>query len=437
MLVFVDQVTERLQYTFDFVFRQHGVSYAFTNDLSVFETTETIRLNYSDYPFERIPQQLPSDLLFEEHIARKLKLDKSTWLETECLSIEGKTDPFAAIFYVLSRYEEYVVVKRDKHERFEATSSVQYQFGWLQQQIVEHWVEAIFRAFVPNGAAILAANRSVTVIPSFDIDNTFAYKWKEGWRKWLAVANDYRRKNTARLRERKAVLGGAQTDPYDTFDTIRQIAERFHDTRIFWHLGDMGEYDRNVSWRDPRHQRLIRTMQQVARVGLHPSYGSNTSDKSLADERQRITRITGKTVTESRQHFLKVHLPQTYRRLIAEGFQKDYSLGYADQPGFRAGTAHPIVFFDLERNAITDYRLIPFAYMDGTFNEYLRLSVEESQQIVHRLVDEVKRFGGVFCFIWHNETIGDYGKWSGWSALLNYTLNLFEHAPEQSFSETD
>lgn len=437
MLVFVDQVTERLQYTFDFVFKQHGMHYEFTNDLSVFETASGIRLNYSDYPFEQVHQQVPSELLFREQIDYTLRLTKSTWSDYECLAIDGKTDPFAAIFYVITRYEEYVIQKRDKHERFEAVNSIQYQFGWLQQQIAEHWVEAIFRAFVPDADTILAAGRRVTVIPSFDIDNTYAYKWKDGWRKWLAIANDLRRKHSDRIRERRAVLAGVQTDPYDTFHEIEQIAKRFPDTRIFWLLGDLGEYDRNISWRDPRHQRLIRNMQQVARVGLHPSYASNLSDKRLGEERQRIRQITGKDITESRQHFLKITLPHTYRRLMAEGFRKDYSLGYADQPGFRAGTAHPVFFFDLERNTTLDYRLIPFAYMDGTFNEYLHCSVEESRQIVGRLADEVKRFGGVFCFIWHNETIGNYRKWSGWSELLSYTLNLFEHASESPLSETD
>ena len=434
MLIFVDQVTERLRYTFDFVFKQHGFEYEFTNDRSVFSTATEVRLNYSEFPFEGVSQLIPSTLLFSEEIATNLTIKQATWNGCESFSIDEVCDPFASIFYVISRYEEYVIQKRDKHDRFQAVDSLLFQFGWLRQQVVERWVEAIFKAYLPTKFDQLKGTQLVTVIPSFDIDNTYAFKWKRGWRKWLSIAKDTASRNQSRLQLRKEVNKGSQTDPYDTYKRIEEISKTFLNTRIFWLLGDYGEYDRNISWRDSRHQRLIRLMKQVAKIGLHPSYGSNYSDKKLFEERNRINQITATTIIESRQHFLKVSLPHTYRRLIAEGFKKDYSMGFADQPGFRLGTAHPVYFFDLELNQATDYTLIPFVYMDGTFNEYMNCSIEESKQIVQDLANEVKQFGGVFCFIWHNETIGDTGKWIGWSAVLDYTLTLFDDESTSSVS---
>jgi hypothetical protein len=63
--------------------------------------------------------------------------------------------------------------------------------------------------------------------------------------------------------------------------------------------------------------------------------------------------------------------------------------------------------------------------MDGTLNQYLKLDVDEAKQTVRKLVDSVKRFGGTFCCIWHNETIGEQGIWSDWKEVLDHTIAYY------------
>jgi hypothetical protein len=62
--------------------------------------------------------------------------------------------------------------------------------------------------------------------------------------------------------------------------------------------------------------------------------------------------------------------------------------------------------------------------MDGTLNEYLKLKPEAAKEKISTLFNEVKNFGGEFSFIWHNETIGDYGIWKGWSAVYEWSVGL-------------
>ncbi|NJO69236.1 MAG: hypothetical protein HC830_08110 [Bacteroidetes bacterium] len=64
-------------------------------------------------------------------------------------------------------------------------------------------------------------------------------------------------------------------------------------------------------------------------------------------------------VTKSRQHFLRLKFPGTYHRLMQEGITDDYSMGFHDKPGFRAGIAMPYPFYDLVNEKETTLTVHP------------------------------------------------------------------------------
>ena len=73
-LIFVEQLTQRLKYTFDFVFNSRGLSYELTTDLTYFSTSNQQKFNYSGHSIPEVSTLVPCSLLFEEEI-HQISLD--------------------------------------------------------------------------------------------------------------------------------------------------------------------------------------------------------------------------------------------------------------------------------------------------------------------------------------------------------------------------
>ena len=188
---------------------------------------------------------------------------------------------------------------------------------------------------------------------------------------------------------------------------------------FFWLLGDLGEFDKNISWENKNLQSLIRRISKKYNIGIHPSYTSNADFNTLKNEIARLNSITqspnnsiaqpsNHPIIRSRQHYLKLNFPDTYRRLIQAGMSEDFSMGYADDIGFRAGMATPFYWYDLENEQITHLIIHPFQVMEVTLMEYLKLTPDEAIEQVKPLIAATKAVGGTFTTLWHNSTLSKH-----------------------------
>lgn len=411
--VFAEQVSPRLSYTLDFIFTARGLDYQGTTNWEEFLQLEGKKLNYSSSTAVDIPQIVPSPLLFETGI-RAFQLDKTTFNGQEILAFNGVADPLASVFFVLSRYEEYWDTERDTHDRFPGLCSMQSVLGWLHLPICDLWAECVLREI---GLPVELPN-SLKIQPTFDIDATYAYRHKGLKRNILGLGKELLGGKLARVGERLNVLLGKRKDPFDTFERIKEVAQAFPETRCFWLLADYGAFNKNLPHQHPEQANLIRDMATHCTVGIHPGYTTYQNSEVLALEKGRLEKLLGNPVNTSRQHYLRLSLPSTYEHLLAQGIATDYSMGYADQVGFRMGTARKTPWFNLRTNEKSALQLQPFCYMDGTLNEYLQRSPEEAIVIVKELKEAVRRYGGTFSFIWHNETLGFQHHWKGWDEVF-------------------
>ncbi|MEJ6799796.1 MAG: polysaccharide deacetylase family protein [Crocinitomicaceae bacterium] len=394
------------------------MEYILVESIDTFNDFQGAKLNYSKQKCSDGISFTPSGLLNETGIWNG-NLDKVKIESVDCLSFNGNKDLVASVFYVLTRMEEYNCYSYDDHDRFPFSHSILKKYEWVEQAVCDRWASYI----IVDLLKVEVVKSKVEIIPTFDIDNTYAFKLKSGKRRALSKLKDVVKLDAKRITKRKSVENG-EKDPYDTFDKIIEVGKQFSGVKVFWLTASEGSKDRNVPIGNIQHRKLIKRVAQSVEVNIHPSYGSFLNASQVMSERDGLESITGSSIVRSRQHFLRFQLPKSYRDLIDAGIRNDYSMGFAENVGFRSGTARVHNWFDLERNEVTELTLHPFAYMDGTLLEYMSLTPEESKRRIQKLYAEIQNFGGDFIFLWHNETIGEYGKWKGWSQVLDFTLNL-------------
>jgi len=416
-LILVDQITARLTYTLDFVFTARGLAYNITTEVAAFIEFTGTRLNYSNKQIDQTPTIIPSDLLFSKGIER-ISLEKAEFDLSEMLSFNQTPDILASIFFVLSRYEEYWEITLDEHGRFPASLSIQSVYGWLDEPICDKWALSVLK-FI---GIIAMPTPKFNIQPTFDIDSTFAYKEKGVIRNTAGAIKELMQGKIQHFRDRMNVCFGRTEDPFVTFKRIKTVAQQFPDTLCFWLLADYNNFNKNIHHANLVQAGIIQSISELCEIGIHPGYNTFNNGSTMELEKNRLENLLKKSVHQSRQHYLRLSIPITYSLLVKQNIKVDYTMGYAECPGFRMGTARQTAWFDLRSNEVTSLHIQPFCYMDGTLNEYLKLTPEKAIHEVRQLKDMIKQYGGTFSFIWHNETIGFLHHWDGWEPVFEESL---------------
>lgn len=398
-----------LSFALDFVFDEfYGCGYEIVSEVNDLDHDGVV-LNYSDSQIESSIHIIPNNYLFETDLKEFPEVEFSKWNELPVFFETNGTVPFdlfGAIFFLLSRVEEYTSDKRDVHNRFSAEFSI-FKTDFIQRPIIDEWLLALRKEF-PIGASLTFAERQFKWINTYDIDVAYAYRFRTLKHVIAAAGRNLLRGDFKSFFTRFAVLFGNEKDPYDTYDLQKVISEKYADETIyFFLLGDRSKYDRNLPYTTDGMKALIQSTESFARIGIHPSYISGEKLGQLSVEINRLSNIASKEIKASRQHFLRINMPTTFRNLIDSGISQDYSLGYADMPGFRSGTCTPHYFFDLERKLKTNLRIFPLVLMEGSLRDYLKLDQERAHAMINLLIDRVKAVEGNFISLWHNDSLAD------------------------------
>lgn len=431
ILFYAPRITNRIKYTASLLLESLcGFQVAYTDKSAEYSNFDGPRINYSQIPLSTEEIFVYSHGLLSmkgiKDIQPEVSKDNSlpvffSGMSDHCFF---GFDIFAAAFYLVSRYEEYLPYKADIHGRFEAKQSLAYKNDFLEKPLVNIYAEILSEAIKKKFKTAPSKENNYVFIPTYDIDNAYAYLGKGVLRNTGGLIKDLFSLKFSFFKERISVLSGRKNDPFDTYNFQFELQKKYDlDTNYFFLAADYGPYDNNIYVYSRRFDDLVKKVGDYAKVGVHASYNSFGNYNRLKMEIKRLSKIANRPVKKNRMHFLRLKLPDVYRDLIDCNIRKDYTMGYAGHIGFRASICSPFYFYDIEREQITNLKVFPFAVMDTTLKNYMKLGPDNAIKKINKLIDSVKKVDGTFISLWHNDSLSEQYGWKGWKKVYEHLVH--------------
>lgn len=428
ILIYVPKINNRIRFIFKLIITELlGVKINITDDAQSFIQYNGYKLSYAFHPVGHELFICARPLLFETGL-KDQEIQVTDWQDTPIFFSTTKFsalpfDIFAASFYMVSRYEEYLPTIYDSHHRFEAHHSLAYTSGFLQKPIVNIWVLSLKELLHEKFPDLVFSKRKYSYVSTIDIDNAWAYRQKGFVRTTGGYVKSLLNIDLKGLAQRTKVLLDLEKDPYDTYDFQLEIHRKYQLKTLYFILfASYGKNDKNVPVTSRKFKELIKSIADNSEVGIHPSYSSNESPERLSKEIKRLSKVLNREITKSRQHFLRLSFPDTYHHLLELGITDDYTMGFASEIGFRAGICDSFNFYDLDLETETKLRIHPFQVMDASLRYYMKVDAHDAIHKIKPIIDEVKKVDGTFMSLWHNESLSNEFPWEGWRYIYEQII---------------
>jgi hypothetical protein len=425
-LILSHSITPRLEYIAAFLSRYYGAIFKLTSDEDGYVKSGCLcKINYSYHPLDKGEIWMHSHALLTESAIHPVKLelfDHPSFSGTPgsykaFFKTEGNTgfDLFAAIFFLITRYEEHLPHKKDMYGRYAHENSFAFKEHFLAEPLVNTWLED-FRTLLAERDPIFNNAPSFTFIPTYDIDMAWSYLHKGMKRNMGAFLNSFIKGKWRSVSERSKVLRSKLADPFDTYEWMDDLHDQYKLDPIYFFLvaHQTGKYDKNISLHNPAFKELVKASASRYNIGLHPSWHSGDVPHWLIREKEWLEQTSGKTIDMSRQHYIRFDLPQSYRRLITAGIRHEHSMGYGSINGFRASIASSYYWYDLKNEESTSLLIHPFCFMDANSFYEQKQTPEETAAELTKYYEAVRTVNGTMITIWHNSFLGTASEFSGW-----------------------
>lgn len=425
LLIYTHKISPRFSYIARHLFtRMLGIEVRFSSKVEDFIGHKGPKITYTRQPLQNEFFIRSHELLFRQGV-EEIDIQPGDWDGLPCFFRTGERsnipyDIFAASFYLISRYEEYLPHMKDAHGRFPPVESLAHQLGFLHLPLVDLWAYKLLAVLQERFPELRARPEGYRFSPIIDVTTSHAFAHRGFFRGAAGFLYDLSRFQLRRIWQRIRVWFNPSGDPYDNFDALIALHKKYPvEAMFFFQFAEYSTYDKNVSPHNNQFRFLIKSVADYSPVALGVSYTAAGDPEVMKREKKNLSEVLHRPVQMARMRYNRVDIPQTYRDLVDAEFSDDYTLGYTHRVGFRASTCTPFFFYDMALETQQPIRVVPFA-----FHDYALLSFSSREAIweaLDGLYKQVRQVNGNFCCIFSNELLGGY-ETEDWMGLYEAVL---------------
>ncbi|WP_343768763.1 DUF7033 domain-containing protein [Gangjinia marincola] len=422
ILVYTPKLTSRITYIFKHIC-QHllGIEARLTSIIDEFVAHEGPKISYGQ---KRLGNEFfvkQHGLLHEQGFS-DVTVKVQPWDDTICFFKVSENsdlpfDIFSASFYLLSRYEEYMPHVKDSKGRFPAEESLGYKHNFLDSPVIDIWAQKFLSLLQKRFDVIVdkPISKPETILT---VKELYRYQQKGILRTVGGFITDLSTFNLQGILTRIKVLLGGKSDPYDHYDDLIDFSKTNQINFTFmFQLSDFSIDNRNINFQRVKYRSQIKSLADYGSVGLHVGTFAIKRQEVLKKEKLRLEDITNEALKKTIVSENELNLPDYFNHLVFLEVEKDYSMGYPNKIGFRAGTCSPFLFYEINYEQITPLKVVPYVFHDYT------LGIETRDQMNMQLVrikNKLIHVEGKLVMIFSNSTFEDEKKREDVFSLIKF-----------------
>ena len=407
ILIYCDKSSPRIEYTFSHIFKFIlNKKFSITRSKSEFIDYKGYRFSYANAP---ISEELffQSIGLLDERGLENYEIKIFRWEDVKCFFKVGEKsaipfDIFSAIFFLLSRYEEYMPHTGNKLGQFNHFQSIAYKEEFLEIPLVDIWIKK-FKSVLENKIKLKCKMISNNQIKSIIIGSINPYKYtnKYPFESFLIWFKNLIKLNLWEVVEHFFVILRIKVDPWEIDDYIKKILLASNKEILYFFSFSSESFFKNETPKtNENFKKYIKEVSDNFEIGLLPSTNALKNPKTFQLESFNISNLVHKKVVKVLFQGGLKKISQYYKNSISLNNANDFSMGYIDAFGYRASTCSSFFFYDLSNETKTNLLVTPFV---AHFKLIDKTSLGKAIGKIQKFNEIANKHYGSFSIILNNE----------------------------------